>query len=128
MFEEALLSAAGMNVGLRRMLALSLGALAVFAIQLIAVCGPLGLLLLRCPQAHLALQCAGAGCLVYLAQRQLLRSRTAGPAAAAVLGIGEAAAQQFLNPRAWLISVAAATLLLPPQWEQVLADGYAGMI
>ena len=105
-----------------------LGAAAVFAIQVIAVCGGRGILLTRWPQLQVALQCVGCGCLPYLGW-QLLRRR--GTAAAGAGGLGtfwEAASLQYLNPRTWVMSVATATLLLPLQLEQVLADGYVPTI
>jgi threonine/homoserine/homoserine lactone efflux protein len=128
MCDEVLPTAAGANFAVRRALAPLLGAAAVFGIQVIAVCGALGLLLTRAPQLHLALQCTGGACLLYLGW-QLLRQRSAGSASGAAFStFGEAAARQFLNPKAWLMSLTAATLLLPAQWEQVLAGGYTGMI
>jgi threonine/homoserine/homoserine lactone efflux protein len=128
MFDEVLLTAASANFGLRRALVPFLGAAAVFGIQIVAVCAALGPLLMRSPQVHVALQATGAGCLLYLGWR-LLRQRSAiRSSAGAFISFGEAAAVQFLNPKAWLMSLAAATLLLPAHWEQVLTGGYTGTI
>ncbi len=128
MCDEVLLTAAGANFGLRRVLAPFLGAAAVFGIQVVAVCGGVGVLMTRSPPLHGVLQCAGAACLLYLGW-QLLRERSAGSAGGIPYRtFGEAAALQFLSPRGWLMSLATVTLLLPAQWEQVLADGYSGAI
>jgi threonine/homoserine/homoserine lactone efflux protein len=35
---------------------------------------------------------------------------------------------QFVNPKAWVISVTAATLFLPPQLGQLLGSGYVTAI
>ncbi len=105
-----------------------LGAAAVFGIQVVAVCGGLGILLMRWPQLYAALQCMGAGCLLYLGW-QLLRQRgTASGCAGELVTFWEAASLQFLNPNTWLMSLAAATLLLPLQLEQRLTDGFVGTI
>jgi threonine/homoserine/homoserine lactone efflux protein len=128
MFDELLLTAAGANCGLRRALVPFLGAAAVFGIQIVAVCAALGPLLVRSPQAHLALQGTGAGCILYLGWR-LLRQRSAiRGSAGRFISFGEAAAVQFLSPKGWLMSLAAATLLLPAHWEQVLTGGHTGTI
>ena len=128
MCDEALVSAAGAGFGVRRGLVPLLGAAAVFAIQVVAVCGGVGIVLTRSPQMHGALQCAGAGGLLCLGW-QLLRQRSAGSGSGVRLNtFGEAAAGQFLSPKAWLMSLSAVTLLLPTHWEQVLAGGSAGTI
>ena len=105
-----------------------LGAAAVFGIQVVAAGGGLGILLTRWPQLQGALQCMGAGCLLYLGW-QLARQRSMGSGSTGTLStFWEAASLQYLNPRTWLMSLAAATLLLPLQLEQLLADGCAGSI
>jgi len=105
-----------------------LGAAAVVGIQVIAECGGLAMLLTRWPQLYMALQCIGVGCLVYLGW-QLLRQRgTAAGSAGEFSTFWEAASLQFLNPKTWLMSLAAATLLLPLPLEHILTDGHVGTI
>jgi threonine/homoserine/homoserine lactone efflux protein len=105
-----------------------LGAATVFGIQVVAVCGGLDILLTRWPQLQIALQCLGVGCLLYLGRR-LLRPRLAGSGnGGELITFWEAASRRYLDPQSWLMSLAAATLLLPLQLEQVLADGYVGTI
>jgi hypothetical protein len=128
MWGEVILTAAGASCGLRRALLPGLGAAAVCGVQLVAVGSGLGILLSRWPQVQIALPCVSAGCLLYLGA-QLLRRRGAGPGAAGeLITFWESAARQFLNPRTWLMSLAAATLLPPLQLQQVLAHGYSGTI
>jgi threonine/homoserine/homoserine lactone efflux protein len=105
-----------------------LGAAAVFGIQVIAVCGGQGILLTRWPQLQVALQCVGGGCLPYLGWQLLRRRGIGSESAGGLISFWEAASLQYLNPRTWMMSVATATLLLPLQLEQVLADGYAPTI
>jgi len=105
-----------------------LGAAAVFGIQVIAVYGGLGILLTCCPQLHDALQYVGAGCLLYLGWQLPRRRSTGSGSAGRLMTFWEAASLQYLNPTTWLMSLAAATLLLPLPLEQVLADGYIGTI
>jgi threonine/homoserine/homoserine lactone efflux protein len=105
-----------------------LGLAAGFAIQTIALCAGLGMLLSRWPDLQAILHGMAAGCLVYLGwQLRRARSAMAGAAGAPSL-FWEAAARQFLNPWAWLISATAAMLLLPLALEQVLTAGYTGAI
>jgi threonine/homoserine/homoserine lactone efflux protein len=128
MRDAVILSAAGANLGLRRNLAPLPGIAAGFWIQIVAVCGGRVMLLTRWPQLHGALQCLGATGLLYLAW-SLLRVRAAGPGSAdCVTTFWEVAARQLLNPRAWLMSLAMATLLLPAQLEQALAHCCAATI
>jgi len=128
MGDELIGNAAVVNFRLRRALLPWLGTAAVFGIQVDAVGGALGLLLTHSPQVHGVLQCTGAGCLLYLGGRLLRPRHGVRRAAAPFSSFGEAATLQFLNPKAWLMSLAAATLLLPAQWQHVLAGGYAGTI
>src|SRR5580658_6765606 len=121
---NVMLTAAGANFGLRRTLPHILGISCGFGAQVAAVCGGLGIVFTRWPQLHLALKWVGAGYLLFLGW-QMLRSRSAqaGNAGKPITFV-EAAAFQFLNPKAWVISLTAATLFLPPQLGQFLASGY----
>jgi threonine/homoserine/homoserine lactone efflux protein len=128
MCDEVFPTAAGVHFGWHRALVPFLAAAAVFGIQVVAVCGALAPLLTRAPQLHNALQCTGAASLLYLGWRLLRRRSPPGGSEVSFSSFGEAAALQFLNPKAWLMSLAATTLLLPAPWQQVLAGGYAGTI
>jgi threonine/homoserine/homoserine lactone efflux protein len=125
---NVMLTAAGANFGLRRTLPHLLGVSCGFGVQVAAVCGGLGVLFIRWPQLQMALKWLGAGYLLYLGW-QLLRSRTGSAACAGKpLTFAAAAAFQFLNPKAWVMSLTAATLFLPPQLGQLLGSGYVASI
>lgn len=125
---NVMLTAAGANFGLRRTLPHILGISFGFGAQVAAVCGGLGILFTRWPQLQLALKWVGAGYLLFLGW-QMLRSG-AGQAgnAGKPITFAEAAAFQFLNPKAWVMSLTAATLFLPPELGQGLASGYVASI
>jgi threonine/homoserine/homoserine lactone efflux protein len=125
---NVMLTAAGANFGLRRTLPHLLGVSCGFGVQVAAVCGGLGVLFIRWPQLQMVLKWLGAGYLLYLGW-QLLRSRTGSAACAGKpLTFAAAAAFQFLNPKAWVMSLTAATLFLPPQLGQLLGSGYVASI
>jgi threonine/homoserine/homoserine lactone efflux protein len=125
---NVMLTAAGANFGLRRTVPHILGVSCGCAVQVAAVCAGLGILFTRWPQVHWGLKWVGAAYLSYLGW-QLLRA--AGPGAATAgkpVTFVEAVMFQFVNPKAWVISLTAATLFLPPQLGQVLASGYVTSI
>ncbi len=125
---NVMLTAAGANFGLRRTVPHILGISCGFGAEVAAVCAGLGIVFTRWPQLHLALKWVGAGYLLYLGW-QMLRTRSAQAGSAGKpLTFVEAAAFQFLNPKAWVISLTAATLFLPPQLGQVLGSGYVATI
>ncbi len=128
MIDATILTTAGVNLGLRRNPAALLGVAAGLWIQLVAVCGGLVMLLWRWPQVHGALQCLGAGLLLYLGRSLLGLRRPRQGGDGGFISFGEAAARQLLNPRAWLMSLTAATLLLPAQTELALAHCCAATI
>jgi threonine/homoserine/homoserine lactone efflux protein len=125
---NVMLTAAGAKFGLRRTVPHILGVSCGFGALVAAMCGGLGILFTRWPQVHGALKWLGAAYLLFLGW-QLLRA--AGPGAASAgkpVTLAEAAMFQFVNPKAWIIAVTAATLFLPPQLGQVLASGYVTSI
>jgi threonine/homoserine/homoserine lactone efflux protein len=125
---NVMLTAAGANFGLRRTLPHILGVTFGFGFLVAASCGGLGVLFTRWPQVHTALRWLGAGYLLFLGW-QLLRARggATGDAGKPVT-FWEAAAFQFVNPKAWVVALTAATLFLPPQLGQALATGYVASI
>jgi threonine/homoserine/homoserine lactone efflux protein len=125
---NVMLTAAGANFGLRRTLPHILGVTCGFATLVAAVCCGMGVLFTRWPQLQTALKWVGAAYLLYLGW-QLLRARggAAGSAGKPVT-FAEAAAFQYLNPKAWVMALTAATLFLPPQLGQLLATGFVAGI
>lgn len=125
---NVMLTAAGAKFGLRRTVPHILGVTCGFGVLVAASCAGLGILFTRWPQLQAALRWIGAGYLLFLGW-QLLRARGAGAGGAGKpITFWEAAAFQFLNPKAWVIALTAATLFLPPQLGQFLATGYVASI
>ena len=121
---NVMLTASGANFGLRRTLPHMLGICWGFALQMLAVCAGLGAIFGRWPQLQDGLRWLGAAYLVWLGWR-LLRPAGTGPAhAPRPLTFLEAAAFQFLNPKAWVMNLTAATLFLPRELSSIAAAGY----
>jgi threonine/homoserine/homoserine lactone efflux protein len=121
---NVMLTASGANFGLRRTLPHILGICSGFALQMLAVCAGLGALFSRWPHLQEGLRWLGAAYLLYLGWRLL---RPAGVDTGHVprpLTFLEAAAFQFLNPKAWVMNLTAATLFLPHQLGPAAAAGY----
>lgn len=125
---NVMLTAAGANFGLRRTVPHILGVTLGFAVLVSAACGGLAVVFTRSPQVHSALKWVGAAYLIYLGW-QILRSRraTAGDVGKPVT-FWEAAVFQFVNPKAWIIALTAATLFLPPGLDKALAVSYVAAI
>lgn len=121
------LTDAGTSLALRQTVGQLLGIVAGFAIQTIALCAALGMILMRWPQLHGASQGIAIGCVGCLGW-QLLSGRVARAAAIEPVPFCEAAARQLLNSRSWMVSAAAAMLCLPLTLEPVLMAGYTGAI
>jgi threonine/homoserine/homoserine lactone efflux protein len=125
---NVMLTAAGANFGLRRTVPHILGVTAGFAVLVSAACGGLGVLFTRWPQVHIVLKWVGAAYLLFLGW-QMLRSRGAAAGSAGKpITFWEAAAFQFLNPKAWIIALTAATLFLPPGLGPLPAISYVATI
>jgi threonine/homoserine/homoserine lactone efflux protein len=125
---NVMLTAAGANFGLRRTVPHILGVTAGFAVLVAAACGGLGVVFTRWPQVHLALKWVGAAYLLFLGW-QILRSRGAAAGGAGKpVTFWEAAGFQFLNPKAWIIALTAATLFAPAGLGQLLAIAYVATI
>jgi threonine/homoserine/homoserine lactone efflux protein len=125
---NVMLTAAGANFGLRRTLPHIMGVSFGFGAQVAAVCGGLGILFTRWPQLQLALKWVGAAYLLFLGWQMLRSGAAQSRSAGKPITFAEAAAFQFLNPKAWVISLTAATLFLPPELGKALASGYVASI
>jgi threonine/homoserine/homoserine lactone efflux protein len=121
---NVMLTASGARFGFRRTLPHMLGICAGGALELLAVCAGLGALFSRWPELQQALRWIGAAYLVYLGW-QLLRPATADARhAPQPVTFLEAAAFQFLNPKAWVTYLTAATLFLPRELGPLGAGAY----
>ena len=121
---NVMLTASGANFGLRRSVPHILGIVGGFVVQLLAVCAGLSALFARWPALQSTLGWVGAAYLVYLGWRMLrLQSARAGAATRPVSFL-EAALFQFLNPKAWVMTVTAATLFLPQELSWLARGAY----
>lgn len=112
-----MLLASGVNFGFSRTIPHIFGIGAGFLVLLLAVGLGLGTLLAAFPVLHVALKFAGAAYLLYLAWR-IAMSRTLtgkGGEAARPMSFLEAAAFQWVNPKAWMIAVGGMALYTVPE-------------
>jgi threonine/homoserine/homoserine lactone efflux protein len=121
---NVMLTASGANFGFRRTLPHMLGICSGFALQMLAVCAGLGAIFSRWPHLQDGLRWLGAAYLVYLGWRLLRPAGSEGGEAPRPLTLVEAAAFQFLNPKAWVMTLSAATLFLPRELAPAAAAGY----
>jgi threonine/homoserine/homoserine lactone efflux protein len=110
---NVMLTASGASFGFRRTLPHILGICCGFVVQLLAVCAGLSALFARWPGLQTALGWVGAAYLLYLGWRMLGRSDAEARAGGRPVTFLQAAMFQFLNPKAWVMTVTAATLFLP---------------
>jgi threonine/homoserine/homoserine lactone efflux protein len=111
-----MLLTSGVNFGFRRTVPHMLGIGAGFVALLFGVGLGLGAVLAAYPQLNLALKIAGGGYLLYLAWR-IATSRSMGEkgdGAARPMSFLEAAAFQWVNPKAWVMAVTAMALYTSP--------------
>ena len=108
---NALLTVAGATVGVRRGVMSLLGQVAGMAGMLFAVTLGLGSLLLDHPLALQVLKWAGAAALCWMAWGIATAKETDGTAAPR-LGFLAMAAFQWINPKGWLVAVAAVATFL----------------
>ena len=116
-----MLTASGATFGFRRTIPHLLGVAAGLAVELLAVCAGLGALFARWPALQDVLRWAGAAYLVYLGWHLLGGSSARKSAALRPVRFLEAAAFQFLNPKAWVMSLTAVSLFLPREMDAHVA-------
>lgn len=112
-----MLMASGVNFGLWRTIPHMLGISAGFLSLLLGVGFGLGALLTAFPALHLILKIVGGAYLLYLAWR-IAMSRTLAKGAASdarPMRFLEAAAFQWVNPKAWVMAVTAMAVYSSPQ-------------
>jgi threonine/homoserine/homoserine lactone efflux protein len=112
---NVMLTASGAAFGFRRTVPHMLGICIGFSVQLLAVCAGLGAIFTRWPDLQTALRWAGAAYLIYLGWRLLRAGEARAAHAPKPITFLEAALFQFLNPKAWVMTLTAATLFLPRQ-------------
>ena len=111
-----MLLASGVNFGFVRTIPHALGIGGGFLTLLVGVGLGLGALLKAFPSLHLALKIAGGGYLLYLAWRiAMSRSIGEGAAGGRPMTFLEAAAFQWVNPKAWVMAVSAMAIYTNPE-------------
>ena len=111
-----MLLASGVNFGFRRTIPHMLGIGVGFLALLLCVGFGLGALLEQVPVLYLALKFAGGAYLVYLAWRIAMARSIGenGKAGARPMSFVEAAAFQWVNPKAWVMAIAAMATFTNP--------------
>ncbi len=121
---NVMLTASGATFGFRRTVPHIFGISSGCAIQLVAVCAGLGALFTRWPVLQTALQWAGAAYLLWLGWKLVRSGEVAERQAAEPITFLHAAAFQFINPKAWVMSLSAVALFLPTGMSMIPASAY----
>lgn len=111
---NVMLWASGLNFGLRRTVPHIVGIVVGFLSLLVATSSGLGAIFQRAPWLSTTLRIVGSVYLVYLAYRVATAAETDGPSTARPLTFWEAAAFQYANPKAWLMTITAGSSFIPP--------------
>ena len=125
---NVMLTASGATFGFRKTVPHILGICFGFSVVLLAVCAGLDALFSRWPEIQTVLRWAGSAYLVYLGWRILQSGETKDGHNPKPLTVVEAAAFQFLNPKAWVMTVTAAALFLPHELGLPSACAYMVVI
>lgn len=104
---NVMLWASGLNFGFRRTLAHIAGVNIGFTSLLVATALGLGAVFQRVSWLSPTLRIVGSAYLIYLAYRVATAGRTGERDVAKPLSFGEAAAFQYVNPKAWVMGVTA---------------------
>lgn len=121
---NVMLTASGATFGFRRTVPHMLGICVGFGVQLLAVCAGLGAVFTRWPELQALLRWLGAAYLLYLGWRMLGGGESRAAQRTRPVKFVEAAIFQFLNPKAWVMTVTAASLFLPRQMSLLAACLY----
>jgi threonine/homoserine/homoserine lactone efflux protein len=121
---NVMLTASGATFGFRRTVPHILGVCAGFSVVLLAVCAGLDAIFARWPDIQTVLRWAGAAYLVYLGWRILRSGEAKAGHSPKPLTATEAAGFQFLNPKAWVMTLTAAAMFLPRELGLLTACAY----
>lgn len=121
---NVMLTASGATFGFRKTVPHILGVSAGFSAVLLAVCAGLDALFTRWPEIQSVLRWAGAAYLVYLGWRILRSGEAEAVTSRKPLTLMEAAGFQFLNPKAWVMTLTAAAMFLPRELGLLTASLY----
>jgi threonine/homoserine/homoserine lactone efflux protein len=121
---NVMLTASGATFGFRKTVPHILGVSAGFSVVLLAVCAGLDALFTRWPEIQTVLRWLGAAYLIYLGWRILRSGEAQSAQSRKPLTLMEAAGFQFLNPKAWVMTLTAAAMFLPRELGLLTACAY----
>ena len=121
---NVMLTASGATFGFRKTVPHILGVSAGFSVVLLAVCAGLDALFTRWPEIQTVLRWLGAAYLIYLGWRILRSGEAQAAQSRKPLTLMEAAGFQFLNPKAWVMTLTAAAMFLPRELGLLTACAY----
>jgi len=121
---NVMLTASGANFGFRKTIPHILGVLGGFSLVLFGVCAGLDVVFTRWPELQTVLRWGGAAYLVYLGWRILRAGEAQAAESRKPLTALEAAGFQFLNPKAWMMTLTAAAMFLPRELGILTASSY----
>jgi threonine/homoserine/homoserine lactone efflux protein len=125
---NVMLTASGATYGFRRTIPHLLGISFGFGVELLAVCAGLGAIFTRWPELQTVLRWVGAAYLLYLGVIMLGSGPASSRTSSRPVTFLEAAIFQFLNPKAWVMTITAATLFLPHELGVLAAGAYMLLI
>ncbi|MBS0416529.1 MAG: LysE family translocator [Proteobacteria bacterium] len=121
---NVMLTASGATFGFRKTIPHILGVLSGFSVVLFLVCAGLDAVFTRWPEIQAVLRWVGAAYLVYLGWRILRSGEAKDVESRKPLTALEAAGFQFLNPKAWMMTLTAAAMFLPRELGLMAASSY----
>ena len=121
---NVMLTASGATFGFRKTIPHILGVLGGFSVVLFLVCAGLDAVFTRWPEIQTVLRWVGAAYLVYLGWRILRSGEAQNVESRKPLTALEAAGFQFLNPKAWMMTLTAAAMFLPRELGLMAASSY----
>jgi len=121
---NVMLTASGATFGFRKTIPHILGVLGGFSVVLFAVCAGLDAVFTRWPEIQTVLRWVGAAYLVYLGWWILRSGEAKSVQSRKPLTALEAAGFQFLNPKAWMMTLTAAAMFLPREFGLMAASSY----
>lgn len=125
---NVMLWASGLNYGFRRTLPHMVGVTFGFFTLLVATALGLGALFERISWLSPTLRVLGSAYLLYLAYRIFNSGRAELQASARPMSFVEAAAFQYVNPKAWVMGITAVGSFLVPDQGLIVSAGLLGLV
>lgn len=125
---NVMLASSGATYGVRASVPHMLGIALGFSVMLVVVSAGLGSLLLAWPPLLPVMRWVGAAWMLWLAWKIASAPLPGTVAPRGVLGFTGAAAFQWINPKAWLIALGAASEFTQPDLPLMLQAGRIGLV